>query len=100
MGECSALPHTVSQDLHANHEGKQPRSRHGDRLQLGWQPGCVQCSVCTVCCRLASPRLVLVSSRLAAASAPHLRHAPALQWLTFFFLRRGIPEDRSVAASA
>ena len=27
---CSALPHTVSQDLHANHEGKQPRSRQGD----------------------------------------------------------------------
>lgn len=24
------LPHTVSQDLHANHEGKQPRSRQGD----------------------------------------------------------------------
>jgi hypothetical protein len=72
---CSALPHTVSQDLHANHDSKQPRSRQGDRLVAG--------SVC-VLRRLALSRLV--SSRCCCCcSAPHLRHAPALQWLTFFF---------------
>jgi len=79
----SALPHTVSQALHANHDSKQPRSRQGDGLVAG--------SVC-VLCRLAS-------SRLAAALRPicvtRRRCSGSL-----FFLRRGIPEDLSVAASA
>ena len=82
---CSALPHTVSQDLHANHEGKQPRSRQGDSWWwLGWRPaGLPACSVCTVSSRLAASRLVLLLPLVPLR--PHLRHAPALQWLTFFF---------------
>ena len=88
---CSALPHTVSQDLHANHDGQPARSRQGDGWQVGKQAGRLRARLR----RLASSRLV--SSLLLLA--PHLRHAPALQWLTFFSAR-GIPEDPSVAASA
>ena len=69
----------MSQDLHANHESKQPRSRQGDL------PACLYAFVCTGS-RLASSRLV---SLLPPPSAPLLRHAPALQWLTIFFLREG-----------
>lgn len=51
---------------------------------LGWRPACLlACSVCTVSSRLAASRLVLLLPLVPLR--PHLRHAPALQWLTFFF---------------
>ena len=62
---CSALPHTVSQDLHANHDGQPARSRQGD----GWQAGKQAARVCVVSPRLISSLLLCAPSASRAGAA-------------------------------